>query len=749
MSGGNRHRSLLSGSPAQPWPDGVVYHGARGLVVFLLGVLLVALFPSDTGVAVGRYSEGTVAQRDLIAEVDFPVFKDADVLGQEKEAAAASVVPVFIFQESAADSAVASMTTFFARIDSAAATAGTTGLNDVLAASGVDATPEQVQLLASRDGTLRLYEEAAAAIRRYVPRGVMAPEAASQVMTDSIRVVRNGAESVAARSSVLSGREFYDLVRGDEAGPETELLRMLLALHLNASLIPDDVRITRERDAARDTVPVVVARVLEGEAIVRANEQVGQAELQKLRAYRARLVAEGINVDGSDLLGALGGLLLGTLVLGFFGFLILFFQSGVYQSFRSVLTIVGIFTIYFLVASLVARQELPSSALPIVFVAVSLAILWDGRLALISVFVLSFLTALQAPFADMPAFLTVLAGGATAALVVRTFRRLSQTWVFIAVIAAAYAVALAGLYLRGAEFDVTDWLLGALGSTVVGTILAIGFLPVFEWLTGTTTDQTLIGWGDPNQRLVRRLAKVAPGTYAHTRNVASLAEDGADAIGANALLCRAGAYFHDIGKMLEPAYFIENQHGSNPHDRLDPQKSAAIIRDHVVEGVKMAKADKVPAAVIDFIAEHHGDQTVSFFLEQARRDAEEKGLEPPDPGQFRYPGPRPRSRETAITMLADSVESASRALKHPTEERTANLIENVFAKIQRRGQLQDSPLTLRDLAVLKARFAVVLGGILHVRISYPSTRHLTAEKGARPATAVPETGDAPESGDEG
>ena len=730
MQGKGRRRSLLSGAPERRWPDAAVHHGARWLVLLLLGAGLVALYPSDPVVGVGRYRAGTVADRDLIAQVGFPVPKDAALLARERAAAAASVIPTFIYRESARDSALAGLERFFARIDSAARAGGAAGIGGVLSTTGIDASAEQVELLADGRVGGRLRSDAAMAIGTLTPGGVMAPGAASALTTDSIRVVSNGAESVVARNSVLSGREFYDrAVAGRDPDPETDLLRMILGRFLAASLVPDVARTNRDMTTARDTVQIMEARVLEDEAIVRANDPVGEAELRKLEAYRAQLRVQGINVDGSNVEGALGGLILNAVLLAVFGVLLFYFRPEVYRSFRSVVAIAGIFTVYLVSASFIAGLGVPPAALPIVFVAVSLSVLWDGRLALLAVFVLSSLTVLQEPFAAVHIFVTVLSGGAAAALSVRAFRRLAQTWVFIAITAGVYALVIMGLQLRGADFAFIPSLAWALLSTVTGAILAIGFLPVFEWLTGITTDQTLIGWADANRPLMRRLAVDAPGTFAHTMQVANLAEAGAGAIGANELLCRAGIYYHDVGKTVRPGYFIENQHGDNPHDHLDPRESATIVRNHVVEGVNMARNEKVPEVLVDFISEHHGDQTISFFLRQAREQAEEEGTEPPDPELFRYPGPRPQSRETAIAMLADSVESAARALKDPTEARILALIEDIVAGKAESGQLDEAPLTFRDLALLKARFAKVLGGIHHQRIDYPGTRHLTERTG--------------------
>lgn len=689
------------------------------------------LYPSDPGVSVGRFQAGTVAEREVISVIDFLVPKDADVLRRERAAAAATVIPTFNYRDSARDSALTALALFFARVDSAGAAGGVAGIGAVLSAAGIDASPEHVQLLADRQARQRLRVSASTAITTLAARGVMAPEAASELTNDSIRVVRNGVESVVARSSVLSGRQFYDLaLASHEPGPETDLLRLILARYLAASLLPDTGRTDRAKAAARDTVPVTIDRILRDQAIIRANSQIGESELRRLDAYRAGLRALGYNVEGTSFGSAFGGFVINSLILAIFGLLVFFFRPDVYREFRFILTIAGIAALYFVGAFFVARAGLPAASLPIVFVTVALSVMWDGRLALITAFVLCSLTIAQTPFASAEVFLVTLTGGGAAALAVRKFRRLAQLWIFIAITTGALALVISALQLRGADVSYLDALLWGVLSTIGGATLAIGFIPVFEWVTGITTDQTLISLADPNRPLLRRLAGEAPGTFAHSVQVANLAEAGADDIGANSLLCRAGGYYHDVGKMISPGSFIENQEGENPHDSMAPAASAAIVRNHVVEGARMAKKEKVPRVLIDHILEHHGDQSISFFFERACAEAEVKGLDQPDPARFRYPGPRPRSRETAVLMLADSVESACRAMKRPTRERIARLIDDIFAMKIDRGQLDDCPLTFEDLTRLKRRFARVLGGIHHRRIDYPGTKHLTEETGS-------------------
>jgi hypothetical protein len=328
------------------------------------------------------------------------------------------------------------------------------------------------------------------------------------------------------------------------------------------------------------------------------------------------------------------------------------------------------------------------------------------------------------PFASYGTVLVVMGGGAAAAMSVRAIRRRSEMWVSIAIIAAAATlVAVAhGLSTSRPIVEVAQAGLAITGNATVSALLAVGFLWVFELLTGITTDQTLLEWADPTRPLLRRLSMEAPGTYAHTINVANLAEAAANEIDANGLLCRVGVLYHDVGKMLKPHYFVENQpDGRNPHDKLKPATSASIVREHVTEGVRLARDAKVPEIVTRFITEHHGTQRIGFFYEKALEEAEEEI----DATRFSYPGPKPQTRETALVMLADSCESAARAMQDPTPERVRELIDTVVAGKMADGQLDEAPLTLGEIARVKDQFVKILGGVVHRRIEYPETRHIT------------------------
>lgn len=250
---------------------------------------------------------------------------------------------------------------------------------------------------------------------------------------------------------------------------------------------------------------------------------------------------------------------------------------------------------------------------------------------------------------------------------------------------------------------------------------------LFEKVFGVTTDFTLIELGDTNQPLLKELMNKAPGTFHHSLQVANLSEAAASAIGANALLCRVGALYHDIGKMVKPEYFVENQSKSvNEHDKLKPQMSAMVIKAHVSEGVKMAEERDLPDVIIDFIKTHHGTSVIRYFFEKAKEDDDMKSMLQED--QFRYEGPLPSTEETGILLLADGIEAASRAMKNPTYSKLENLVNRMVDDRVAEGQLSHCPLTFRDLQVIKETFLNILVGVYHSRVEYPEDKEREAKE---------------------
>ena len=284
----------------------------------------------------------------------------------------------------------------------------------------------------------------------------------------------------------------------------------------------------------------------------------------------------------------------------------------------------------------------------------------------------------------------------------------------------------------------TDWAmvgwqsLAAFATGIATAVVVSGLLPILEHLFKITTDISWLEMTDLNHPVLKRLSMEAPGTYHHSLAVANLAEAAAEAVGANPTICRVGSYFHDIGKLVKPQYFTENTHqGENPHDDLTPTMSALIIIAHVKEGVDLALKHKLNDEIIDIIRQHHGTSIVSYFYQRALQQQEDARLggkimnlredDIPEVSEdsFRYPGPRPQTREAAIVSLADSIESASRSLDRPTPQRIDDLVRSILRERLASGQLDESPLTIAEVWRIAESFRFSLVNMLHARVAYP------------------------------
>lgn len=253
---------------------------------------------------------------------------------------------------------------------------------------------------------------------------------------------------------------------------------------------------------------------------------------------------------------------------------------------------------------------------------------------------------------------------------------------------------------------------------LISSIAALGLSPLFESTFHIITPYGLAELGDHNQPLLKRLQIEAPGTYHHSLMVSTLCEAAAEAIGANPILARVGAFYHDIGKLKRPLFFIENQSYfsiENPHNTLNPRLSKMVITAHPKDGIDLAKEYGLPGIINDFILQHHGEGLAKYFYNQA---VQEEGLENVKEEQFRYTGPKPNRKETAILMLADAVESAVRAMKGATTEEIEQIIDKIIVERLNDGQLADSPLTLKDIKIIAATFSRILRGMQHNRIKY-------------------------------
>jgi len=362
------------------------------------------------------------------------------------------------------------------------------------------------------------------------------------------------------------------------------------------------------------------------------------------------------------------------------------------------------------------------AALPVPLGGVLLSVLFNSRLAFAGSLSLTILTGvmLEAP----PAHFMLTLVGSVVGIFAMAGRQ--ERTVFFR---AGGAIGVANCYtliafalLDGNTATLAADLVGGVVNGLMVAILATGLLPLLEHPFGRTTVFTLLELSNLNEPILKHLVLSAPGTYHHSIMVGTLAEAAAEAVGANALLCRVGAYYHDIGKTRHPTYFIENYADAGTrHEKLAPSLSRAIVMSHIKEGIEIAREHGLPETLVDMIPQHHGTRLVSFFYQRAKEAADPE-LQAVKEEDYRYPGPKPQTREAAILMLADAVEAATHTLTDPTPARIRGAVQKIINAIFVDGQLDECDLTLRDLHVIANSFVRILTGFFHQRIDYPGVQ---------------------------
>jgi hypothetical protein len=552
--------------------------------------------------------------------------------------------------------------------------------------------------------------------------GVTGPGVLQVEQSREIIVRRAGTESSVNRDAVLTFAHYLNRAKSlhPDAGSSVGdvLYLKLIRQFFRPTLVLNRLETERRRNELRGSVDPSKYIVRAGDRIVARAEVVTNEAHERLQALHQELLRRGAATTYS-VRGVFGPLLRDMMILSIFWVLMLFYRRETYRDTRQVAMIGGLFGVLLLQAAAVARfyPDHPE----VVFMPFVAMMLFNGRVSMIAAMILAVVVGLQPVFHDLPALFLCLIGGVTAALSVRTLRRRSNFYVPVSLIAAGYLLGALALGLASG-WPATEIGLRAVWGTLNGLVsagLTFFLLPVAESVTHITTDLTLLELSDPSRPLLRRLSLEAPGTYAHSVAMANLVEAACTRIGANGLLARVGCYYHDIGKVKNPQYFVENQiHGVNPHDRLKPLQSAQIIKAHVVDGLALAAEGGLPDVVAAFIPEHHGTTEITYFLEKAKTSDGGQAL---DRDAFVYPGPKPRSMETAITMIADSVEAALRVLEDLTPNKIEEAIDHIVRTKVNAGQLDEAPMTLQQIEHVKTEFVRVLSGMHHHRIDYPES----------------------------
>jgi putative nucleotidyltransferase with HDIG domain len=474
----------------------------------------------------------------------------------------------------------------------------------------------------------------------------------------------------------------------------------------------DQAATSTAQQAARSGVPPVQVQVVAGEVVVREGTVVSALEVEKLRAL-------GLVNTGIDWRGAVGLTVWAVLISSVLALFIQRYATEAWNDDRKMILVM----LSLLVVTLTARALIPGHTLLVYFipfaaVAMVITVLVGGRTALATQIAGALHVGILSGQVELVAYVLV-----PALLGMAAVQRATTAREFAA---GAGSVALGNLgvvlsfTLIGQSTDpvgVAQLAIAALVSGAGSGLLAFAGMAMFGHLFRITTVFELRELADPNHPLLRQLLLRTPGTYHHSLLVANLAERAAEVIGADPLVARVGAYYHDIGKMRNPTGFIENQTGTNPHDELDPIVSAGIVAAHVRDGLALAERYHLPPIIREMIPAHHGTSVVKYFYQLAQSRGQN-----PDEASFHYPGPRPRSKEAAIVMLADGTEASVRSLAEKKPETIRAMVERIVGDRLSEGQLDECELTLRDIQRIKDAFCELLLGVYHERIPYPEDR---------------------------
>ena len=517
-------------------------------------------------------------------------------------------------------------------------------------------------------------------------------------------------------------------IYGAENDIRRELGYDLIIEFMIPNLVYDKETTERRQNASLDRVPRSKGIVLKDEMIVNANQRITEEDLQKLQSLAVEISKENRTLGIKDsIITYIGRLLIIGILISYFFTFLLIYRSHIFEKWQLLLVIAFIYVFIIVIANIFVYQlDFSEFLIPVTVAAMLLTILFDARIGFMGTTSIVLLVGIMIGN-DLEFIVTGLFMSSIAMYTVRRIRTRSKfiTAIFSLMGASIIAVLSHGLFMGHNVSTMGVDLSYLLVSSIFAPIITYGLIIILEVSFGITTDLSLIELLDFNHPLLKRLQQEANGTFNHSVVVGNLAEACADAINARSLLCRVGAYYHDLGKMERPEYYIENQFmGDNKHDSLTPAMSAKIIRKHVIDGLKLAKDYGLPKLVSDFIPMHHGTSRVEYFYRMALEAAKDTN-EKVDDSAYRYPGPKPNTKETGILMICEAVEAAVRSIKEPDILKIDTMVDKVIKGRLNDGQLDECPLTLDDLRKIKGTvdgnsgMLPVLRGIYHIRIEYP------------------------------
>ena len=717
--------------------------GVRLLIGFILIFLLGLLYPGGSSRYVPdiQYKFGSIwTEPDLATPFSFPVYKDERQYQNELRAAAQEVLPVFERYDRIAGDERDSLRLFFnlltnflrdQRSGSSQVTAGDSlGMSDLMKHIELRLTDRDWIILRSLRPSGMTLETIRTTLSKTFDEmyGVGIIDQRKERLTAmTIALRKNTEERLLSKVKVLDVNEASArLQQALTSALRSDNDTLMIAYKIGLCFLQPNILFNRELTEkavaiVHERVPRTVGIVQEGEMIVTRGQQVTEETKLKLDSFRRFSMERGENEQ--SLAQYFGKVIHSAIIFVLFILYLSLFRQRIINDSAMILLIAIVALIEGVMAmlSLQIKVGVPLEYLILLPVAsMVLTISFDSRVGFYGTVAIGMIIG-GIRGNDYALVLASIVAGGLSVYTVRNISHRTQIFRSIGYIFLGYEITIIALALERADTlsTVLSESTMAAANAVFSPVLTYGLLIVFERVFKITTDLRLLDLADDSHPLLQTLAEKAPGTYHHSMAMGILAESAAEAIGAHALLARVGAYYHDIGKMEMPDYFVENQETrKSKHDRLKPRMSTLIVISHVKEGMELARKHGLPEQVIDIIPQHHGTSIISYFFHKAHRRRTNK--EEVNENDYRYPGPKPQTKEAGIVMLADGIEASVRALDEPTPPRIEDQIDSIIKARFNDGQLDECDLTFNDLTKIKEAFLRSLIGIHHARIKYPS-----------------------------
>lgn len=719
------------------------------LLIGIITIIVISLMlPSYKNIDT-EYEVGTIwSKEDLIAPFSFPIYKDEADYEKEKQDAKLSVNPVFDEQNKSSVTAD-SLSIFFRDLTGVFRDASeleknnqgglkSSRLEKQLGDLGSVLTPEDITwlyLLYKKENTSTVitFDQFRNAVENAAQENYY--NNVINISKDSLRSAKLSVkkENVKVqlsedKTSVIDKNELMNMMTDRLRNSVKDSAYIVIAKKILSAFVRENLIYNKELTDLEiqnkiEKIPNTIGIVKGNERIVSKHDPINRATKLKLDSYKkVRLEKLGVEDYFVQYVGKVLTVLILALLTAFF---LYYIRRNIYDNNNMLILLSSLIILVSFIAFISLKITVNAPVEYLIFVSVAsilLTILFDSRLSFYITIINCFLVA-SIRGGDYTIAFVSFCGCVLAIFSVQDIKNRSQIFRSFYFMLIGYSISILAVGLDKTEDTskiLVQILFGGINS-MLSPIIAYGLLIFYERTFKITTDLTLLELSDFNHPLLKELSSKAPGTFHHSIVMGNLSEAAAEAIGANSTLARVGCYYHDIGKTIKPQYFIENQLDHNKHENLNPNISTKLIISHVKDGIELAKKYNLPQEIVDFIPMHHGTTLVSYFFHKAKFNAKSEEI---SDYIYRYPGPKPQTKETGIVMLADAIEASTRAIEEPTPQKIENRIDDVIKARFMEGELDECELTLKDLTKIKGAFIKILVGIHHHRIKYPEQKKL-------------------------